>query len=131
MKSKEENIKITKVLVSTMLELLIALKYSIIKELGKIATIVVIIIPVVLSSIDISIFMKLLISVCFVSISKYIREVGYKLNETNSRSMPISSIRFTYEDEYGVVRVSEDYAQEAILYLYDVEEYLKQTGKVL
>lgn len=42
--------------------------------------------------------------------------------------LPINRKRFTSEDEWGEVTISEDDIQEIILYLNDVENYIEKRG---
>lgn len=130
---KRKNKKKTKqsvwvVLLQTLAELFAALKYGIIEELDKIAIVIQILIPIVIAKMDLSTSEMLLVSLGLVVLVKYIKEVGYKLNHVTERGFPIPTQRYTEVDENGFIGIKETETQEAILYLHDVEDYLKSKG---
>lgn len=116
------------VLLQTLSELLATFKYGLIEELDKVAVVLQILIPIVIARTDSSIPKMLLISCVLVVCVKYIREVGYKLNHMTERGFPIPLQRFTERDENGFISIKEEETQEAMLYLCDVEDYLKSKG---
>lgn len=116
------------VLLQTLSELLATFKYGLIEELDKIAIVIQILIPIVIARTDLSTPKMLLVSCVLVALVKYIKEVGYKLNHVTERGFPIPTQRYTEVDENGFIGIKETETQEAILYLYDVEEYLKSKG---
>lgn len=130
---KRKNKKKTKqsvwvVLLQTLAELFAALKYGFIEELDKIAIVIQILIPIVIAKTDLSTSEMLLVSLGLVVLVKYIKEVGYKLNHVTERGFPIPTQRYTEVDENGFIGIKETETQEAILYLRDVEDYLKSKG---
>jgi len=116
------------VLLQTLSELLATFKYGLIEELDKIAVLLQILIPIVIASMDLSTLKMLVVSCVLVACVKYIREVGYKLNHVTERGFPIPLQRFTDRDENGFISIKEEETQEAMLYLCDVEDYLKSKG---
>lgn len=121
--------KIMVILIQTLLELLISLKYAIIEEIDKIAIIIQMLIPVLIAKTNLD-FVRMIILSCIITlIVKYIKEVGYKLNNTNERGIPISRKRFTKRDGNGLIGINEEDMQEAILYLCDIEDYMRSRGK--
>lgn len=116
------------VLLQTLAELFAALKYGFIEELDKIAIVIQILIPIVIARTDLSTPKMLLVSLGLVVLVKYIREVGYKLNHVTERGFPIPLQRYTEIDENGFISIKEEETQEAMLYLCDVEDYLKSKG---
>lgn len=131
MKGKKQNGKkdnVFYVLIQTMIELFTTFKYSLIEELDKLAVAIQILIPVVIAMNNSSIIKMLLVSCILVVIVKYIKEVGYKLNHVTERGFPIPLKRYTSRDENGFIGINEEEMQEAILYLCDVEDYLKSKG---
>ena len=131
MKSKKQDEKkdsVFHVLIQTMIELFATFKYSLIEELDKLAVAIQILIPIVIAMGNLSIIKMLLISCVLVVIVKYIKEVGYKLNHVTERGFPIPLKRYTNRDENGFIGINEEEMQEAILYLCDVEDYLKSKG---
>ena len=125
---KRKGNSILVVLLQTLSELLATFKYGIIEELDKIAIVIQILIPIVIAKTDLSTPKMLLVSCVLVVCVKYIREVGYKLNHVTERGLPIPLQRYTEVDENGFIGIKETETQEAILYLHDVEEYLKSKG---
>ena len=128
---KKENKKgdsVHSVLWQTMKELLSAFKYGLIEELDKVAVVIQVLIPIVIARTDLSLVGMLLVSCILVICVKYIREVGYKLNHVTERGFPIPLQRYTKQDENGFISIKEEETQEAMLYLCDVEDYLKSKG---
>lgn len=126
-KKKREN-KVHVVLWQTIKELMSAFKYGLIEELDKVAVVIQILIPIVIARTDLSLVGMLLVSCILVICVKYIREVGYKLNHVTERGFPIPLQRYTKQDENGFISIKEEETQEAMLYLCDVEDYLKSKG---
>lgn len=130
---KRKNKKKTKqrvcvVLLQTLAELFATLKYGLVEELDKIAIVIQVLIPIVIAKMDLSTPKMLIVSCVLVVCVKYIREVGYKLNHVTERGFPIPLQRFTDRDENGLISIKEEETQEAMLYLCDVEDYLKSKG---
>jgi hypothetical protein len=125
---KKKGNSIFVVLLQTLGELLATFKYGLIEELDKIAVLLQILIPIVIARMDLSTLKMLVVSCVLVACVKYIREVGYKLNHVTERGLPIPLQRFTDRDENGFISIKEEETQEAMLYLCDVEDYLKSKG---
>lgn len=130
---KRKNKKKTKqrvcvVLLQTLAELFATLKYGLVEELDKIAIVIQVLIPIVIAKMDLSTPKMLIVSCVLVVCVKYIREVGYKLNHVTERGFPIPLQRFTDRDVNGFISIKEEETQEAMLYLCDVEDYLKSKG---
>lgn len=125
---KKKGNSIFVVLLQTLGELLATFKYGLIEELDKIAVLLQILIPIVIARMDLSTLKMLVVSCVLVACVKYIREVGYKLNHVTERGFPIPLQRFTDRDENGFISIKEEETQEAMLYLCDVEDYLKSKG---
>lgn len=115
-------------LIQTLAELVATLKYGIVEELDKIAVIIQILIPVVIANTSLSIPGMIVVSCLLVMVTKYIKEVGYKLNHVTDRGFPIPIRRFTKIDNDEFVDIKEEDIQEAVQYLCDVENYLKSKG---
>lgn len=125
---KRKGNSILVVLLQTLGELLATFKYGLIEELDKIAVLLQILIPIVIARTDLSTPKMLVVSCILVVCVKYIREVWYKLNRVTERGFPIPLQRFTDRDENGFISIREEETQEAMLYLCDVEDYLKSKG---
>lgn len=120
--------RVSETLIQTLVELVATLKYGIVEELDKIAVIIQILIPVVIANTSLSIPGMIVVSCLLVMVTKYIKEVGYKLNHVTDRGFPIPIRRFTDKDNEGFVDIKEEDMQEAVLYLCEVEDYLKSKG---
>lgn len=120
--------RVSETLIQTLVELVAILKHGIIEELDKIAVIIQILIPVVIANTSLSIPGMIVVSCLLVMVTKYIKEVGYKLNHVTDRGFPIPIRRFTDKDNEGFVDIKEEDTQEAVLYLCEVEDYLKSKG---
>lgn len=116
------------VLLQTFGELLATFKYGLIEELDKVAVLIQILIPIVIARTDLSTPKMLVVSCVLVVVVKYIKEVSYKLNHVTERGFPLPMNRFTDKDENGFISIREEDTQEAILYLCEVEDYLKSKG---
>lgn len=127
-KKETKNKRIMDILLSTLLELLLDIKYGFIESLDKIAIVIQVLIPVILSRMDCGVVIILIVSILFTLFVRYIKEVSYKINNVTERGFPVPSKRYTNVDENGFVGVEEDLTQEAILYLFEVEEYIKRKG---
>lgn len=125
---KKKGNSIFVVLLQTLGELLATFKYGLIEELDKIAVLLQILIPIVIARTDLSTPKMVVVSCILVVCVKYIREVWYKLNRVTERGFPIPLQRFTERDENGFISIKEEETQEAMLYLCDVEDYLKSKG---
>jgi hypothetical protein len=127
-KNQKRKNSIMKVLLQTLAELFATLKYGLIEELDKVAVLIQILIPIVIARTDLSTPKMLVVSCVLVVVVKYIKEVSYKLNHVTERGFPLPMNRFTDKDENGFISIREEDTQEAILYLCEVEDYLKSKG---
>lgn len=127
---KKSNVGVFKTLVEVFIELLTTLKYAVIEELGKIAIIVQIAVPVLFMYLGFTIPQMLIAMIVLSVITKYIKEVGYKLNNVSERGFPIPMHRYTIVDDNGFIHIKDEDMQEAILYLCDVENYLRNKGLI-
>lgn len=126
--SKKKYNKVSFAMSLTLQEMLKGLKYAIIEELDKIATVIQIVIPIVILNVTDNIFAMLVLSILFTIFARYVKEVGYKLNNVTDRGFPIPVHRFTKRDEQGFIDIQNEDVEEALLYLCDVEDYLKRKG---
>lgn len=127
-KRKKEKMNVVQVMKKTLKEMLITFRYGVIEELDKISIAIQILIPVLIARSGLNIVGMLLVSICITAFTKYIKEVSYKLNHVTERGFPIPTHRYTKVDENGFVGIEEEETQEAILYLLEVEQYLKSKG---
>ena len=69
-------------------------------------------------------------SVAIVFILAYIRQLHTNVQKHGGKTIPIPRQRFTVLDEDGYIVMKNDNACEAIQYLYELEEYLSNRGKL-
>lgn len=131
MKKKKANISVLKALWTVLLEMLYSFRYNVVKELDKIAVIIEIAIPVVLSQIYADITKLIIVSIVMTVIVHYITKVGQKLNNETYGDLPLPRYRMTKIDSDGFVSlIDQDDIQELILYMNEVEQYLTKKGKL-
>lgn len=118
------------ILLETFLEMLAIFKNTFVKELENIAVVIQVIIPLVIVAHGGDV-VQMLITSCILTVSiKYIKEVSYKLNNTTDNGIPVPKERCTERDRYGFISFVEGKETEALLYLNELEEYFKKTGKL-
>lgn len=125
---EKKKVSVLSALLQTVKELCSTFRCEFVEELGKIAVIMQIIIPVVIAKAGSNMIEMILISCGLTIAVKYIKEVGYKLNHVTEQGFPVPVKRFTNVDRNGFIDIKEEDTQEAILYLCDVEDYLKRKG---
>lgn len=131
MKKKNVNMSILRALWIVLCEMLYSFKYNVVKELNKIAVIIEIAIPVVLSQIYADITKLIIVSIVMTVIVHYITKVGKKLNNETYGDLPLPRYRMTKIDSEGFVSlIDQDDMQELILYMNEVEQYLTKKGKL-
>ena len=131
MKKKNVNMSILRALWIVLCEMLYSFKYNVVKELDKIAVIIEIAIPVVLSQIYADITKLIIVSIVMTVIVHYITKVGKKLNNETYGDLPLPRYRMTKIDSEGFVSlIDQDDLQELILYMNEVEQYLTKKGKL-
>lgn len=127
-KKRRKNKELFVLLIKTLIEVLSEVKYSIIEELGKIAVIIQILIPVLISRLQISILGQIVVSCLLLFVVKIIKELDYKINNTTDRGLPVPKESYIDRNRSGLIRLKEGMEHEAILYLDDVEEFLRSKG---
>lgn len=131
MKKKNVNMSILRALWIVLCEMLYSFKYNVVKELDKIAVIIEIAIPVVLSQIYADITKLIIVSIVMTVIVHYITKVGKKLNNETYGDLPLPRYRMTKIDSDGFVSlIDQDDLQELVLYMHEVEQYLTKKGKL-
>ena len=131
MKKKNVNMSILRALWIVLCEMLYSFRYNVVKELDKIAVIIEIAIPVVLSQIYADITKLIIVSIVMTVIVHYITKVGQKLNNETYGDLPLPRYRMTKIDSDGFVSlIDQDDMQELILYMNEVEQYLTKKGKL-
>ena len=100
------------------------------KNLSNVAMIIQIVFPVWLVCQNIEPLKAFIYSVAIVFILAYIRQLYTNVQKHGGKTIPIPRQRFTVLDEDGYIILKNDNAGEAIQYLYELEEYLSNRGKL-
>ena len=100
------------------------------KNLNNIAMIIQIVFPVWLVCQNVTPVKAFIYSVAIVFILAYIRQLYTNVQKHGGKTIPIPRQRFTMLDEDGYIVMRKDNAGEAIQYLYELEEYLNNRGKL-
>lgn len=100
------------------------------KNLSNVAMVIQIIFPVWLVCQNVEPLKAFIYSVAIVFILAYIRQLYTNVQKHGGKTIPIPKQRFTVLDEDGYIVVKNDNAGEAIQYLYELEEYLSNRGKL-
>lgn len=100
------------------------------KNLNNVAMIIQIIFPVWLVCQNAEPLKAFIYSVAIVFILAYIRQLYTNVQKHGGKTIPIPGQRFTVLDEDGYIILKNDNAGEAIQYLYELEEYLNNRGKL-
>lgn len=127
-KKRRKNKELLVLLIKTLIEVLSEVKHSIIEELGKIAVIIQILIPVLISRLQFGILGQIVVSCLLLFVVKIIKELDYKINNTTDRGLPVPKESYIDRNKSGLIRLKEGMEHEAILYLDDVEEFLRSKG---
>lgn len=127
-KKRRKNKELFVLLIKTLIEVLSEVKHSIVEELGKIAVIIQILIPVLISRLQIGILGQIVVSCLLLFVVKIIKELDYKINNTTDRGLPVPKESYIDRNRSGLIRLKEGMEHEAILYLDDVEEFLRSKG---
>lgn len=100
------------------------------KNLSNVAMVIQIIFPVWLVYQNVEPVKAFIYSVAIVFILAYIRQLYTNVQKHGGKTIPIPKQRFTLLDEDGYIVMRKDNAGEAIQYLYELEEYLSNRGKL-
>lgn len=121
-----------KTFVQVLLELVLGAKYEFIKHLGFIVCTVQVLFPVMICVLvqdtKVNYATVFLLSCVFYLAIKCFKEVSCILNSTSKTGFPIPEHYLTETDGNGFIGFKQGAEEEAILYLNDVEEYLKKKG---
>lgn len=98
------------------------------KNLSKIATLIQIIIPVLLSMCSMSLACKVVLSCAFLFVCRVIREVSDKINHRCFDGLPVPRERFTHVDTNGFTEFTCDSMQDVLMYMTELEEYFEAKG---
>lgn len=127
---KEKVIKLLRVLLLPAWQVVAYCLRLLMKNLSNVAMVIQIIFPVWLVCQNIEPLKAFIYSVAIVFILAYIRQLHTNVQKHGGKTIPIPRQRFTVLDEDGYIVMKNDNAGEAIQYLYELEEYLSNRGKL-
>lgn len=116
------------VFVSVLLEMLSGYKKMIIHELDKIAAIIQILIPVIISQFNIGFYEKIALACILLFCVSLIKRLHSKMTHKVGDGIPVPVKRITHVDGHGFAEIKEDDMQYALLYLVELENYLEEKG---
>ena len=96
----------------------------------ELVCIIYILLPYVLIKSHIVALESIVVTLVVVYILNFLRKVKHKLQNETKDGFPLSERRYTVKDTDGIVSIREHETQEAILYLCDVEDYLRRKGLI-
>ena len=100
------------------------------KNLNNVAMVIQIAFPVWLVCQNVEPLKAFIYSVAIVFILAYIRQLYTNVQKHGGKTIPIPKQRFTVLDDDGYIVMKNDNAGEVIQYLYELEEYLSNRGKL-
>ena len=121
--------ELLRVIYLSLFEIVMQVAYQIKKNLGNIAVLLQVLIPVAIAKVTNSITVMVLLSICFMLIVDLLKKVSNKLNNTTGEGIPVSNKRFMSADKDGFVWLdNQEELSEALQYLYEIESYLDSKG---
>lgn len=96
----------------------------------ELVCIIYILLPYVLIKSHIRALESIVITLVVVFILNFVTRVKHKMRNETKDGFPVSEYRYTVKDTDGIVSIKEQDTQEAILYLCDVEDYLRRKGLI-
>lgn len=121
--------ELLKVIYLSLFEIVMQVVYQIRKNLGNIAVLLQVLIPVIIAKVTNNITAMVLLSICFMLIVNLLKKVSSKLNNTTGEGVPVSNKRFMSADKDGFVWLdNQEELPEALQYLYEIESYLDSKG---
>lgn len=101
-----------------------------VERFEELKCIIYILLPYVLIKSHIGALESIVVTLVVVFILNFITRVKHKMRNETKDGFPISEYRYTVKDTDGIVSIKEQDTHEAILYLCDVEDYLRRKGLI-
>ena len=121
--------ELLRVIYLSLFEIVMQIVYQIKKNLGNIAVLLQVLIPVAIAKVANNMTAIVLLSICFMLIVGLLKKVSSKLNNTTGEGVPVSNKRFMSADKDGFVWLdNQEELPEALQYLYEIESYLDSKG---
>lgn len=130
MRARRKQTPVKRAMRETLSEGVKSFKKNFKEELGKIAVIIQIMLPAVFCFAGLQWYAVLILCALLWIMTKYISELSYKLNNITQKGIPVPEKRYTKVGEDGEISLEEVDAEEAILYLCEIEDYLEMKGLI-
>ena len=127
---KEKAIRLLRMLLLPVWQIVAYCLRLLMKNLNNVAMVIQIAFPVWIVYQNVEPLKAFVYSVAIVFILAYIRQLYTNVQKHGGKTIPIPKQRFTVLDEDGYIVMKNDNAGEAIQYLYELEEYLSNRGKL-
>lgn len=98
------------------------------EELGKVAVLLQIAIPVLLSINDFSMVEKIVLSCGWVFIVSFLKRMDNKLNNKFMDGFPLPPCKMIDTESKEFLQIVQGNEEEAVIYLDELERYLKRRG---
>ena len=122
--------KLFEAVASSTKETIVQARNWIVGHFEELVCIIYILLPYVMIKSHIDALESIIITLVVVFMLNFVTRVKHKLKNETKEGFPISEYRYTIKDTDGIVSIREQDAQEAILYLCDVEDYLRRKGLI-
>lgn len=122
--------KLFEAVASSSKETIVQARNWLVGHFEELICIIYIILPYVLIKSHIGALESIVVTLVVVFILNFITKVKHKLKNETKEGFPVSEYRYTVKDTDGIVSIREQDTQEAILYLCDVEDYLRRKGLI-
>lgn len=96
------------------------------ESIGKISVVLQILIPVILSVYCTGISQKIVAATVIVYVTCYLKILDCRINRKRKDGFPLPPCQLTETDKDGFVEIKEGCLEAAIIYLSDVEDYIKK-----
>lgn len=99
------------------------------QSIGGLTLLVQIIFPLLIASMDATTFQKLLVSTVWIYLTTYLVALDRRLNRRDKDGFPLPPCELTKTDKNGFVEITEGHIEDAVIYLSDIEDYIKRKRK--
>lgn len=114
---------------SALMELSDLIATGVMESIGKIAVLVQIVFPLIIAISEVTLSQKFLMSCVWVYLVAYMKIVDRRVNRKKKDGFPLPPCQLTTTDKEGFVEIVEGRQEAAIIYLSDVEEWIRKRDK--
>lgn len=114
------------VYIRSLIELTRDILNGIAESTGKIAVLLQILFPVIITMTNTTLLQKAAISCVWAFLVTYLGIVDRKINRRKKNGMPLPPCKLTTTDKAGFVEIIEGRTEAAIIYLSDIEDWIEK-----